>query len=111
MLKSGDISAIFASYFIRIQLDQTVLSPYYFSIYMNLPFMKQYLKTLARGAIGQASINAKELSSIQIMIPSIDKQEEFVQKFHGVSSLKAEQEKSLQRLDMLFETTLNQFFS
>lgn len=106
-----DTPAIFASYFIRLQLNQTVLSPFYFSTYMNLPFMKQYLKGLARGAIGQANINAKELSSIQIMTPPINKQEEFIQRLRDASSLKVEQEKSLQKLDALFDSTLNQVFS
>lgn len=105
-----DISAIFASYFIRLQLDQAVLSSFYFSIYMNLPLMKHYLKRLARGAVGQANINAKELSSIQVMVPPIELQRKFTLKTQECLSLLAEQERALEKLDALFETTLNQFF-
>lgn len=68
-LWTNEIPAVFASYFIRLRVNHSILNPHYLSVYMNLPFMKRCLKKMARGAIGQANINAKELSSIVIMIP------------------------------------------
>jgi len=45
---------------------------------MNTRYAKKLLFSMAKGAVGQANINAKELQDISIIIPPIDEQREFL---------------------------------
>ena len=65
----GRFKAVAASYFIRLRLDETRVLPTFVWAFMNSAAMKHYLFTAARGAIGQANINAKELVSLSLPVP------------------------------------------
>lgn len=73
----GRFKAVAASYFIRLRLDETRVSPFYAWAFMNSAAMKRRLFTLARGAIGQANINAKEVKSLPLPIPPLSLQKQF----------------------------------
>lgn len=67
---------IIAGYLIRIRLSDKV-NPVYFVAYMNMPYMKEKLRNIAKGAVNQTNINSKELKSIQILIPPLSLQNEY----------------------------------
>ena len=46
---------------------------------MNTSAMKQRLYRTARGAIGQANINAKELKSLPLPVPPLDRQRRYAE--------------------------------
>lgn len=68
---------IIAGYIIRLRMNGQVL-PEYLSLFMNTRYAKKLLLGMAKGAVGQANINAKELQEIQIIIPPIDEQVQFL---------------------------------
>lgn len=68
---------IIAGYIIRLRMNGLVL-PEYLSLFMNTRYAKKLLFSMAKGAVGQANINAKELQDISIIIPPIDEQREFL---------------------------------
>ena len=70
----GRFEAVAASYFIRLRVDETCVCPTYVWAFMNSPATKQRLFEAARGAIGQANINAKELKSLLLPVPPLDLQ-------------------------------------
>lgn len=72
-----DDEMIIAGYIIRVRLTDSIL-PEILTQYMNLPPVKDMLHSMAKGAVNQANINAQELQSILIYIPSIELQKEFV---------------------------------
>ena len=65
----GRFEAVAASYFIRLRLDETRVMPNYVWAFLNSAAMKTRLFAMARGAIGQANINAKELRSLPLPVP------------------------------------------
>ena len=73
----GRFEAVPASYFIRLRVDQAVIHPTYLWAYMNSSAVKRRLFEMARGAIGQANINAKELKSMPLPVPPIGLQQRF----------------------------------
>ena len=75
----GRFKAVAASYFIRLRLDKSVVCPAYVWAFMNSGAMKRRLFNMARGAIGQANINAKELKSLPLPIPPIDLQRRYAE--------------------------------
>ena len=67
---------VIAGYIIRVRLDESVL-PIYLSVLLNTDYGKALLRSLAKGAIGQANINAQTFQNIEIIVPPRSLQEEF----------------------------------
>lgn len=88
----GRFPAVAASYFIRLRLDTTYAHPAYVWAFMNSASVKQRLLGMARGAIGQANINAREVKSLPFPVPPIQHQHRFariVEQADRVSDLAA----------------------
>ena len=68
---------VVAGYIIRVRLDDRVDSTY-LAAYMNLSSTKALLRGMAKGAVHQANINAKQLASIEFPLADIGAQKEFV---------------------------------
>ena len=71
-----DEPMIIAGYIIRLRMNGRVL-PEYLSAFLNLDSSKKLLFTMAKGAVGQANINAQEVQSIQIVVPPMEAQISF----------------------------------
>lgn len=71
-----DEPMIIAGYIIRLRMNG-LLCPEYLSTFLNLPSSKKLLFSMAKGAVGQANINAQEVQSIKIIIPPKDIQLQF----------------------------------
>lgn len=77
-LWDGRFPAVAASYFIRVRVDESRVLPSYVWAALNSEAMKSRLFAMARGAIGQANINARELKSIPLPVPGRELQAQFV---------------------------------
>ncbi len=75
----GRFAAVAASYFIRLRLDKARACPSYVWAFMNSSAMKRRLFDNARGAIGQANINAREIKSLPLPIPPLSLQRRYDQ--------------------------------
>jgi type I restriction enzyme S subunit len=104
----GRIEAVAASYFIRVRFLTKLELPQHFTAFMNLPFMKQKLMETARGAVGQANINSKDLKAMPVPLPPLELQNDFAQRVGEIRELEAGQAMSHERLDALFHSLLNQ---
>lgn len=69
---------VIAGYIIRVRLNEELL-PEVLSQYMNLEVLKTILRSMAKGAVNQANINAQELQSIKVYIPDMELQKSFVE--------------------------------
>ena len=107
----GRFEAVAASYFIRVRFRAEIEHPQHFVTFMNLPYMKHRLAEIARGAVGQANINSKELQSIEVPVPPITRQQEFAGRVTKFRELEAAQTKSRERLDDLFQSMLHGAFN
>lgn len=87
-----DHEAVFASYFIRLRTDARRVLPEYLWAFLNSRASKARLFAMARGAIGQANINSKELKAIPLPLPPMPLQQRFVSvldALHATQSLHA----------------------
>ena len=71
-----DEPMIIAGYIIRLRMNGKI-APDYLATFMNLDSSKRMLMKMAKGAVGQANINAKEVQSIKIIVPPVEIQKEF----------------------------------
>lgn len=110
-LWDGEIEAIAASYFIRVRVDQKKTNPVYVWAFMNTPHMKHVLFETARGAIGQANINAKELRAFHIPAPPIDLQSQFEGRSRQLQAIERQQCAAAVTADATFIALLGRVFS
>lgn len=100
---------VIAGYIIRIRLKETIV-PKFFSMYMNTDEMKLHLRTMAKGAVNQANINAQELQEIPIYLPPIELQNQFVNFVRQVDKSREEVKKSLEKTQQLYDSLMQEYF-
>ena len=104
-----DEDMVIAGYIIRIRLKETIV-PKFFSMYMNTDEVKLHLRTIAKGAVNQANINAQELQGIPIYIPPIELQQQFADFVHQVDKSREEVKKSLEKTQQLYDSLMQEYF-
>ena len=82
-----DEPMIIAGYIIRLRMNGKVC-PEYLSTFLNLDSSKKMLMAMAKGAVGQANINAKEVQAIEIVIPPLVVQQQFCHLVHQTDKSK-----------------------
>ena len=100
---------VIAGYIIRVRLKKNML-PEVFSEYMNLKALKDILRSMAKGAVNQANINAQELQSIKIYLPDIELQKQFVTIKTQIDKSKATVQKALDETQLLFDSLMQKYF-
>lgn len=100
---------VIAGYIIRVRLNEKIL-PEVLSQYMNLEALKDILRSMAKGAVNQANINAQELQSIRVYVPDIELQKQFVEMKDQVDKLKSKIQKSLEKTQLLFDSLMQKYF-
>lgn len=104
---TGDEPMIIAGYIIRLRMNGKVL-PEYVSTFMNLDRSKKLLYSMAKGAVGQANINAKEVQSIPIVIPPESVQQEFLKLRKQSDKSKFELKQAIEGVDVLIKSLIQQ---
>lgn len=102
-----DEPMVIAGYIIRLRMNGRV-APEYLSHFMNTQYAKQLLLGMAKGAVGQANINAKELQSIKIIIPPMDEQKQFLALVRQSDKSKFELEKALSELKATYKRIIKE---
>ncbi|NRF40221.1 restriction endonuclease subunit S [Pedobacter foliorum] len=101
---------VFAGYLIRLELDESILRPYFFNSYFNSEFGKKVLKNKARLSGNLANISATTLLKQKILIPPGDLQIKHEQLYIQLESLKDCLHLSLNYLETIFRSTLQSAF-
>ena len=104
-----DYDMIIAGYIIRVRIDDRML-PVVLSNYLNSTVLKEQLRSMAKGAVNQANINAQELQSIPIYLPPIDLQHEFVVFVEQIDKSKFAIQQSLEKLETLKKALMQKYF-
>ena len=100
---------IIAGYIIRVRLNKRLL-PEILSQYMNLEALKDILRSMAKGAVNQANINAQELRSIKVYIPDMELQKQFIEMKNQVDKSKVAVQKALDETQILFDSLMHKYF-
>ena len=101
---------VIAGYLIRVRFKESIL-PLYFTRLFNLSEIKKKLRSMAKGAVHQANINAKELASIIIPIPPLTFQQSFASKIEAIERQKALVQQSITEAGTLFNSRMDYYFN
>ena len=100
---------VIAGYIIRVRLNERML-PEVLSQYMNLEALKDILRSMAKGAVNQANINAQELQNVKVYLPDMGLQKKFIEMKEQVDKSKVEVQKALDETQKLFDSLMQQYF-
>ena len=101
---------VIAGYIIRVRLNEKKMLPCFLSQYMNLEEIKGILRSMAKGAVNQANINAQELQSIKVYTPDIELQKQYVEFKKRVDKSKVAVQKALDEAQILFDSLMQEYF-
>ena len=100
---------VIAGYIIRVRLNERLL-PEILSQYMNLEALKDILRSMAKGAVNQANINAQELQNIKVYVPDMELQKQFIEIKDQVNKSKVAVQKALDETQILFDSLMQKYF-
>jgi len=104
----------FASYLIRLRLDQEKAVPKLVAYYINSPLGRAYMISERRQMTGQANVNSKKLKALPIQLPPLSEQKLIVDELRLLQAeadeIKCVQDATTTELDVLLPSILNQAF-
>ena len=103
--------AVFASYLIRLTLDQTQLHPEFVNFYFNQICVQADLKRLASRGVSQSNISASKLKEYLIPKTTLDEQKEIAAILQTIDRKISVHERKRAALSDLFQTLLNQLMT
>ena len=92
-----------------IRLNQVILNPLYVAYFMETPAGKEQFESKNQSAV-KAGLNFNSINSLKIMIPPMDVQNKFVAFVHQVNKSKVAVQKSLDELQILFDSLMQEYF-
>lgn len=104
-----DEMMVLAGFVIRVRVTERIL-PEFLSAFLNTDFSKRMLLGMCKAAIGQANINAQEMQDIGIYLPPTELQRQFVQFKEQTDKSKLAVQKSLEELEILKKSLMQQYF-
>ncbi len=106
----GPFEAVAASYFIRLRVRDDRANPSYLWAFFNSRHMKQRLFETARGAIGQANINAKEVRAFPIEVPPLKLQHRFAERLADIQAIIAQQDRMAAASEQMADALMAKVF-
>lgn len=100
---------VLAGFVIRVRVTDRVL-PEFLSAFLNTDFSKQMLLNMCKTAIGQANINAQEMQNIGLYLPPVELQKQFVQFKDQTDKSKFAVQQSIEKLETLKRSLMQQYF-
>jgi len=94
-------NAVFASYLIRVYLDETKVLPEYFINYLNSSRGRAEIDKLSKQAVSQANINSTELREMRFELPSLKEQQRIINRLQSMREQVQEISGALERGEKL----------
>ena len=104
-----DEPMIIAGYIIRVRTNNRVI-PEYLSAVLNSKYGKQTLFDMCKSIVGQANINAQELQKIKLLIPPIEIQLKYKSYLVQIDKSKLAIQQSLEQLETLKKSLMQEYF-
>ncbi len=89
---------VYASYLIKVRLDETKLLPDFASLFLGSPTGRLQIDCISRQIIGMTNINTEEIKSLKLPIPPIEFQEKAVEQIKKAYTEKKAKEAEAERL-------------
>lgn len=103
-------NCIHQNHIFRVRLNENILLPSYFAEFLQHQKAKQYFLRCAKQTTGIASINMRQLKGLPTLVPPLDMQSEFKGYIEKVERSRYSISCSLEKLETLKKTLMQQYF-
>ena len=110
IIKEPPNNCIHQNHVFRVRLNQEIIIPEFFSEYLQQQKSKQYFLQCAKQTTGIASINMKQLRSLPVLLPPVEKQYLFVTFVEALQKCKLTIQQGLDKLEMMKKALMQQYF-
>ena len=101
---------VFESNMMRLHADETVIAPAFLCAQMTSNYSKSYFESNAKRAIGQASINQKDVKRLPVIVPPFNLQEDYLAFAAQVDKSESIARKQIEKLQMLYDSLAQEYF-
>ncbi len=78
-----DLEAVFASYLVRIECDEDLVSSRYLCAWINSPWGRRWARTVRTDCSNQSNINVSRLQTMPVPVPPLAEQHEIVRRIEA----------------------------
>lgn len=110
IIRNPPKDCIHQNHIFRVRLHKDVLLPEFFEEYLQGNSARRYFLKAAKQTTGIASINMKQLRALPVKIPPIKVQIQYSDFVHQVDKSKLAVQKSLDELEILKKSLMQQYF-
>ena len=111
-LWSGEIeTCLHQNHIFKVRVDRSCLSPEYLCELVGSRYGKAYFLRVAKKTTGIATINRTQLGGFPVVVPPLDRQQEFGEKLGAVRSIQSQQSVASAKSQATFDALLAQVFS
>ena len=101
---------VFESNMMRLHSDESIMIPKFLCIQMTSDYSKSYFEVNAKKAIGQASINQKDVRGLSVFIPELDCQKAFLSFVAEVDKSRFIVQRKVEKLQTLYDSLAQEYF-
>lgn len=101
---------IHQNHIFRVRLNQSLALPEFFVTYLLSGKTREYFIRCAKRTTNLASINMTQLRGLPVVLPSIDVQHDFVERFSAMRSIQSQQSAATATAQATFDALLAQVF-
>ena len=101
---------VFESNMMRLHSDESIMIPKFLCIQMTSDYSKSYFEVNAKKAIGQASINQKDVRGLPVFIPELDCQKAFLSFVAEVDKSRFIVQRKVEKLQTLYDSLAQEYF-
>jgi type I restriction enzyme S subunit len=91
-----DLAAVFASYLVRIECDERLLSSRYLCGWINSPWGRRWARTVRTDCVSQSNINVSRLLTLPVPAPPLAEQLEIVRRIDELFAFAGEMERQVE---------------
>ena len=102
---------VFESNMMRLHSDETLMIPAFLCAQMTSEFSKRYFEANAKRAIGQASINQKDVKGLPVLVPTIDNQKAYLSFVAEVDKSRFIAQQQIDKLQTLYDSLAQEYFA
>ena len=101
---------VFESNMMRLHSDEALMIPAFLCAQMTSEFSKSYFEANAKRAIGQASINQKDVKGLPVLVPTIGNQKKYLSFVAEVDKSRFVAQQQIEKLQMLYDSLAQEYF-
>lgn len=101
---------LFESNVMRLTVDRKIVDPVYLVQFLQTGYIKNQIRSCAKEAVNQASINQTDVKNFVVALPPLSLQQEFGMQARALEKLQMTQESSSAHLDSLFTSLQHRAF-